>query len=160
MMQTLTVVVLLLLVSAIFNYINLNMALSGKRAKEMATRRLHGATKGNIIMKYILESVAFTAVCFVLAYLLAVVLLPMMNDLLRNVSVDNIKQYVPIDLKWSLGTVLVYLFAIVLMGVLAGITPAAIASRFEPIDVVRGTYRLRRKGCSARSSLCSKTRSR
>ncbi len=45
-LQMLTVVVLLLLVSAIFNYINLNMALSGKRAKEMATRRLHGATKG------------------------------------------------------------------------------------------------------------------
>jgi len=144
-LQMLTIVVLLLLLSAIFNYINLNMALSGKRAKEMATRRLHGATKGNIIMKYILESVAFTAVCFVLAYLLAVVLLPMMNDLLRNVSVDNIKQYVPLDLKWSLGTVLVYLFAIVLMGVLAGITPAAIASRFEPIDVVRGTYRLKTK---------------
>ena len=144
-LQMLTVVVLLLLLSAVFNYINLNMALSGKRAKEMATRRLHGATKGNIIMKYILESVAFTAVCFVLAYLLAVVLLPMMNDLLRNVSVDNIKQYVPLDLKWSLGTVLVYLFAIVLMGVLAGITPAAIASRFEPIDVVRGTYRLKTK---------------
>lgn len=144
-LQMLTIVVLLLLLSAIFNYINLNMALSGKRAKEMATRRLHGATKGNIIMKYILESVAFTAVCFVLAYLLAVALLPMMNDLLRNVSVDNFKQYVPLDLKWSLGTVLVYLFAIVLMGVLAGITPAAIASRFEPIDVVHGTYRLKTK---------------
>ena len=144
-LQMLTIVVLLLLLSAIFNYINLNMALSGKRAKEMATRRLHGATKGNIIMKYILESVAFTAVCFVLAYLLAVALLPMMNDLLRNVSVDNFKQYVPLDLKWSLGTVLVYLFAIVLMGVLAGIAPAAIASRFEPIDVVRGTYRLKTK---------------
>ena len=65
-LQMLTVVVLLLLVSAIFNYINLNMALSGKRAKEMATRRLHGATKGQIVMKYIAESVSFTAVCFVL----------------------------------------------------------------------------------------------
>ena len=144
-LQMLTVVVLLLLLSAIFNYINLNMALSGKRAKEMATRRLHGATKGNIIMKYIIESVAFTSVCFVLAYLLAVVLLPMMNDLLRSVSVDNLKQYVSLNLKWSLGTVLVYLFAIVLTGVLAGIAPAAIASRFEPMDVVRGTYRLKTK---------------
>ena len=62
------------------------MALSGKRAKEMATRRLHGATKGNIIMKYILESVAFTAACFVLAFLLAYALLPMMNGLLKSVS--------------------------------------------------------------------------
>ena len=150
-MQTLTVVVLLLLVSAIFNYINLNMALSGKRAKEMATRRLHGATKGSIIMKYIVESVSFTAVCFVLAFLLACALFPMMNGLLKNVgggdmSIDaSLGQFVLIRFNWTVGVVAVYLAAIVLVGVLSGIAPAAIASRFEPIDVVRGSYRLQTK---------------
>ena len=150
-MQTLTVVVLLLLVSAIFNYINLNMALSGKRAKEMATRRLHGATKGSIIMKYIVESVSFTAVCFVLAFLLACALFPMINGLLKNVGggdmgIDaSFVQFVLIRFDWSVGIIAVYLGAIVLVGVLAGIAPAAIASRFEPIDVVRGTYRLQTK---------------
>ena len=150
-LQMLTVVVLLLLLSAIFNYVNLNMALSGKRAKEMATRRLHGATKGNIIMKYILESVAFTAACFVLAFLLAYALLPMMNDLLKGVSGGELgidapfEQFVPVRFEWSAGIVAAYLGAIVLVGVLVGIAPAAIASRFEPIDVVRGTYRLKTK---------------
>ena len=150
-MQTLTVVVLLLLVSAIFNYINLNMALSGKRAKEMATRRLHGATKGRIVLKYIIESVSFTAVCFVLAFLLACALFPMMNGLLKNVgggdmSIDaSLGQFVLIRFDWTVGVVAVYLAAIVLVGVLSGIAPAAIASRFEPIDVVRGTYRLQTK---------------
>ena len=150
-MQTLTVVVLLLLVSAIFNYINLNMALSGKRAKEMATRRLHGATKGRIVLKYILESVSFTAVCFVLAFLLACALFPMMNGLLKNVgggdmSIDaSLGQFVLIRFDWTVGVVAVYLAAIVFVGVLSGIAPAAIASRFEPIDVVRGTYRLQTK---------------
>ena len=150
-MQTLTVVVMLLLVSAIFNYINLNMALSGKRAKEMATRRLHGATKGRIVLKYILESVSFTAVCFVLAFLLACALFPMMNGLLKNVgdgdmSIDaSLGQFVLIRFDWTVGVVAVYLAAIVLVGVLSGIAPAAIASRFEPIDVVRGTYRLQTK---------------
>ncbi|KWW28222.1 MAG: putative ABC transport system permease protein [bacterium F083] len=150
-MQTLTVVVLLLLVSAIFNYINLNMALSGKRAKEMATRRLHGATKGSIIMKYIVESVLFTAVCFVLSFLLACALFPMINGLLKNVGEGDMGidasfvQFVLIRFDWSVGIVAVYLAVIVLVGVLAGIAPAAIASRFEPIDVVRGTYRLQTK---------------
>ena len=147
-MQMLAVVVLLLLLSAIFNYVNLNMALSGKRAKEMATRRLHGATKSNIIMKYLVESVLFTAICFVLAFLLACALLPMMNDLLKNVGGgidDSFVQFVLIRFNWSVGIVAVYLAAIVLVGVLAGIAPAAIASRFEPIDVVRGTYRLQTK---------------
>lgn len=150
-LQMLTVVVLLLLLSAIFNYVNLNMALSGKRAKEMATRRLHGATKGRIVMKYIAESVTFTAVCFMLALLLAVALLPMINDLLRAVSGGEMgidapfEQFVPIRFEWSARIVAVYLVAIVLLGTLAGIAPAAIASRFEPIDVVRGTYRLKTK---------------
>ena len=151
-LQMLTVVVLLLLLSAIFNYVNLNMALSGKRAKEMATRRLHGATKGRIVMKYITESVTFTAVCFVLALLLAVALLPMINDLLRAVSdgetgidAEAFVQFVPVRFDWSVGIVAVYLAAIVFVGVLSGIAPAAIASRFEPIDVVRGTYRLQTK---------------
>ena len=150
-LQMLTIVVLLLLLSAIFNYINLNMALSGKRAKEMATRRLHGATKGRIVLKYILESVSFTAVCFVLAFLLACALFPMMNGLLKNVgggdmSIDaSLGQFVLIRFDWTVGVVAVYLAAIVLVGVLSGIAPAAIASRFEPIDVVRGTYRLQTK---------------
>ena len=150
-MQMLAVVVVLLLLSAIFNYVNLNVALSGKRAKEMATRRLHGATKGNIIMKYIAESVLFTAVCFVLAFLLACALFPMINGLLKNVGEGDMGidasfvQFVLIRFDWSVGIVAVYLAAIVLVGVLAGIAPAAIASSFEPIDVVRGTYRLQAK---------------
>ena len=150
-MQMLAVVVVLLLLSAIFNYVNLNVALSGKRAKEMATRRLHGATKGSIIMKYIVESVSFTAVCFVLAFLLACALFPMINGLLKNVGEGDMGidasfvQFVLIRFDWSVGIVAVYLAAIVLVGVLAGIAPAAIASRFEPIDVVRGTYRLQAK---------------
>ena len=47
MLRLLTVVVLLLLLSAIFNYVNLSLALTGKRAKEMATRRLLGADRTN-----------------------------------------------------------------------------------------------------------------
>ena len=61
MMRSLLAVGLLLLISSMFNYINLNVALTSKRAKEMATRRLHGATKGRIIGKYLLESLAFTS---------------------------------------------------------------------------------------------------
>ncbi len=48
-LRLLTVVVLLLLLSAIFNYVNLSLALTGKRAKEMAPRRLLGADKTGIL---------------------------------------------------------------------------------------------------------------
>ena len=146
-LQMLLVVVLLLLTSAIFNYVNLSLALSGKRAKEMATRRLLGAPQGSIIWKYIGESILFTAVCFALALLLSWALLPIMNELLLNVTTDtgNTWMYIPVTLGLSAGTVAAYALAIVLIGALAGIAPALFASRFAPIDIVRGTFRRRSK---------------
>ena len=90
MLRLLTVVVLLLLLSAIFNYVNLSLALTGKRAKEMATRRLLGADKTGILWKYIGESVAFTAVCFAAALLLADLLAPMVNSLVSNSDPDEL----------------------------------------------------------------------
>lgn len=146
-LQMLLVVVLLLLASAIFNYVNLSLALSGKRAKEMATRRLLGAPQGSIVWKYIGESILFTAVCFALALLLSWALLPIMNELLLNVTTDtgNTWMYIPVTLGLSAGTVAAYALAIVLIGALAGIAPALFASRFAPIDIVRGTFRRRSK---------------
>lgn len=82
----LVMVVLLLLVCSVINYVNLNLALSGKRAKEMATRRLVGAGKGGIVLKYIAESVTFTLVCTVLALLLAKALLPTMDNLISGMD--------------------------------------------------------------------------
>ncbi len=114
---------------------------------EMATRWLLGAPQGSIVWKYIGESILFTAVCFALALLLSWALLPIMNELLLNVTTDtgNTWMYIPVTLGLSAGTVAAYALAIVLIGALAGIAPALFASRFAPIDIVRGTFRRRSK---------------
>ena len=56
-------VTIILLLSAIFNFINLNVALSGKRTKEMATRKILGAGNESLFAGRLLESLAFTSVC-------------------------------------------------------------------------------------------------
>ena len=147
MLRILSVVVLMLFISALFNYINLNMALSGKRAKEMATRRLLGTQKSRILLKYMFESVSFTAVCFIGALLLALALLPMVNSLLGNSGDGSFHswQFTAIQISMSATYLATYLLVIVLVGCLAGLAPAVLASRFAPIDVVRGTYRFRSK---------------
>jgi len=137
MMHSLLAVGLLLLISSMFNYINLNVALTSKRAKEMATRRLHGATKGRIIGKYLLESLAFTTVCMVLGILLAEALVPLVNRLLAS-SVD-------IRILFSPFYVVSYLLIVVVVALLAGLIPAIVVSRAKPIDVVRGAFRFRNK---------------
>ena len=133
-LRILAIVGLLLLFSAIFNYINLSFALTGKRAKEMAMRRLVGANKGAIIGKYIVESIVFTAVCFGLGLLLAYAFAPTVNSLLNDPDV-------PISVHFTPGYLLVYLLLIALVGTLAGLLPALLAGRYKPIDIVRGTFR-------------------
>ena len=137
-LRILTLVGLLLLLSAILNYINLSVALTGKRAKEMAVRQLSGASKGGIIWKYVAESIAFTAVCFAAGLLLAEAFCPAMNALLNNPDI-------PIKVIWSPGYVLAYIVIILLVGALCGIFPATMAGRYKPVDVMKGGYRRKSK---------------
>ena len=137
-LRVLMLVGLLLLLSAILNYINLSVALTGKRAKEMAVRQLSGASRGGIIWKYVAESIAFTAVCFAAGLLLAEAFCPAMNALLNNPDI-------PIKVVWSPGYVVAYIVIILLVGALCGIFPAMMAGRYKPVDVMKGGYRRRSK---------------
>ena len=137
-LRILMLVGLLLLLSAILNYINLSVALTGKRAKEMAVRQLSGASRAGIIWKYVAESIAFTAVCFAAGLLLAEAFCPAMNALLNNPDI-------PIKIIWSPGYVFAYIVIILLVGVLCGIFPAMMSGRYNPVDVMKGGYRRRSK---------------
>ena len=137
-LRILMLVGLLLLLSAILNYINLSVALTGKRAKEMAVRQLSGASRSGIIWKYLAESIAFTAVCFAAGLLLAEAFCPAMNALLNNPDI-------PIKIIWSPGYVFAYIVIILLVGVLCGIFPAMMSGRYNPVDVMKGGYRRRSK---------------
>lgn len=150
MLRILTVVVLLLLLSAVFNYVNLSLALTDKRSKEMATRRLLGADKTGILWKYIGESVTFTAVCFGAALLLADFLAPMMNSLVSTGDPDELMlgmgdPRVRLSFMMTPGYILAYIAGILLLGTICGLLPAIVASRYEPIDVIKGTLRRRNK---------------
>ena len=137
-LRVLMLVGLLLLLSAILNYINLSVALTGKRAKEMAVRQLSGASRAGIIWKYVAESIAFTAVCFAAGLLLAEAFCPAMNALLNNPDI-------PIKVIWSPGYVMAYIVIILLVGALCGIFPAMMAGRYKPVDVMKGGYRRKSK---------------
>jgi len=132
-LRILMLVGLLLLLSAILNYINLSVALTGKRAKEMAVRQLSGASRAGVIWKYVAESIAFTAVCFAAGLLLAEAFCPAMNALLNNPDI-------PIKVIWSPGYIVAYIVIILLVGALCGIFPAMMAGRYKPVDVMKGGY--------------------
>ena len=136
---------LALLVSALFNYINLNTALAGKRAGEMATRRLLGSGKKEIILKYIGESAIFTVICFTLAMILAALMVPAVNWLVYDPSLESSTMGMDTSDIFTPATFLSCICLIAAVSVLSGLIPAIIASRFSPIDVVRGALRLKSK---------------
>ncbi len=135
MLRNVVVVGLLLLLSALINYVNLNVALVGKRAKEMASRRLLGAQKSAVIGRFLAESFLFTLCCFVVGLLLADAIVPFVNDLLRA--------DMAVRIPFTTGYLLAYLLMVAVVSLLAGILPAVIVSQTKPIDVVKGTFRFR-----------------
>ena len=135
LVDILLAVALILLVCAIFNYINLTVAQAGKRAKEMATRRLLGESVWGVVVRYFKESALFTSACFIIGLLLALCLLPVFNDMLKT----------QISLPVSLLVFLITVAALLVISTVCGIIPAMVVSRFNPIDVVKGSLRIKNK---------------
>ena len=128
---------ILLLAFAVLNYINMTTALTGFRAKEMATRRLVGADKRSIFLKVIAESTLICGISMLLAILLAEALCPTVSRLLEY-QVSIFKVVTPVNMLLVLGFILV-------LGILAGIVPALLIQKAQPIEIVRGTLRLKTK---------------
>ena len=128
---------ILILVFAIFNYINLTVAQAGQRAKEMATRRLLGSSRGDLFIRMMIESTLLTVISFGIGWLLAHAAIPFVNDLLQT-QIDLMATFTP---GWCLAGIVL----ILLIGVVAGLLPAVLISSVKPIDIVRGTFRRQTK---------------
>ena len=129
--------VLAILFFAISNYINLTVANTGFRAKEMATRKLFGSSQNDISLKLIAESTLMVVFSFVVGLALAFVF--------QDEAVELFKGKIDLYGDISLGTVSVCIAFILLVGIISGIMPSWQLSRFQPIDIVKGSFRYRSK---------------
>lgn len=130
-------VVLAILMFAVTNYINLTVANTGFRAKEMATRRLLGSDGLGISLELIGESTLMVFISFIIGGALALLLEDKMAVLFKG-KIDILK-----DINFS--TVSVSLLFIVLTGIISGIMPTVSLSKYRPIDVVKGSFRYHSK---------------
>ena len=137
LVMLIAIIGLIILAFAVMNYINLTVAQAGRRAKEMATRRLLGSLKRDIMVRMVLESTSLCAVSVAVSLLLAVAAIPYTNQLLET-HISAMQLLSPLNMLFIAGTV-------VLLGAVAGIVPAQVMSAVQPIDVVRGTFRVRTK---------------
>ena len=140
--QTILGILCLILFSIpLLNYINLNIALTGKRAREMAMRKLNGAGCRSILFKYCCESLIFTTVCFALGLLLSKLTTKELTSFIMN---SNLGQN-QIMVTWSAANILIFIGLIIVTGLICGIVPAVLVSRFTPLDVTKGDFRYHSK---------------
>ncbi|HWK04438.1 MAG TPA: ABC transporter permease [Puia sp.] len=123
------------LLLACINFMNLSTARSEKRAKEVGIRKALGSLRSQLIRQFLSESVLVAFVSFIFSILLVIVLLPLFNSL----SGKNIQ------LPWFSPAFWLCTLAFTgITGLLSGSYPALYLSKFEPIKVLKGTFKVGR----------------
>ncbi len=124
-----SVIAIFILIIACINFMNLATARSERRAKEVGIRKSVGSRRIELMGQFIGESVFISFLAFVIAVLLAQLLLPLYNDLVDKklfIDYSSAKFWL-----FSLGMIL-------LTGIVAGSYPAFYLSSFQPVKVLKG----------------------
>ncbi len=128
--QIFSIIALVVLLLACINYMNLAIARSIRRAREVGLRKVIGATRGQLIGQFLGESFLITLLAFVLALLLVQLVLPLFSAMLdRDLLIWDLYQV------RSLGGVLLIILAVALI---SGSYPAFFMSSLKPHVVIKG----------------------
>ncbi len=115
---------------ACINFMNLATARSTIRAKEVAIRKTVGATRSELVLQYMGESMCSAGLALVIAMGLVIAILPWFNTLMGTAfQVSYLEN--PELLLWLAGIAL-------LVGLLSGSYPALFISRFHPANILKG----------------------
>jgi putative ABC transport system permease protein len=127
-----SLIAIFILLIACINFTNLSTARSEKRAKEVGIRKVSGALRSSLIIQFISESILLALVAGILAVILIQLVLPAFN------TVVGAKLFIDYSNPWYWFLTLLF---ILLTGVLAGIYPAFYLSSFEPVKVLKGSFK-------------------
>jgi putative ABC transport system permease protein len=126
-----TIAIFILLIACI-NFMNLSTARSEKRAREVGIRKVVGAQKISLITQFIAESVFLAFLAAIVALIFVWLSLPAYNQLTdKKLFIDFTSPY-----TWLAG-----IGFILFTGILAGSYPAFFLSSFQPVKVLKGTFK-------------------
>ena len=146
------VIAFVLLVFAVINYVNLSVALSTRRAKEIATRKLVGSARSQVIMLFLRESLIMNLICFVLGLLFTGVTTDMISTFFQTTVSEGV-----ITIGYSFKDICVYALFILILTLVTGLIPATIVSRFTPLDIAKGSFRYHSKKTMTKVFICIQT---
>ena len=127
-----SIIAIIILLIACVNFMNLSTARSEKRAREVGVRKTLGSGKRQLIFQFFSESIILASIAFVFSILAVFLLLPFFNELVdKHLSLDITQ-----PLFWG-----VALGLIAFTGFVAGSYPALYLSSFNPVKVLKGTFK-------------------
>lgn len=126
--QSCIALTLLLLFIATVNFVNLNIAAAARRAKEVGVRKALGATQGQLILQFILESLMVVAIAAVVAVSIVELSLPYINTLLSR----------SLSLNFSIPFIVSAVTVVMTIGVISGLYPALFIASFSAKRVLSG----------------------
>lgn len=140
--ETVGLLGVLVLVVASLNYANLATALGFGRTREVGLRKAFGASQGQLLRHFLLESITLVLFAGVLALASVELLLPLYNDWVgRSVELDYL-EVVP-----------TLILSCIVTGLLAGTYPAYLISRHKPVAGLRADLLSGRGGSRVRAFL-------
>lgn len=125
---------MIVLLIAVFNFINLSTARAIRRAKEVGIRKTIGAYRSELMTQFLSESLLITSISVVLALVMTNIGLPFLNALASK------SLTVPVT-EFSFAVAL--LLFIVIVSLLAGFYPSVYLSGFQPTKVLKGVFDIR-----------------
>ncbi len=141
----LSLAAIIILLIASFNYMNLSTARSISRGKEIGIRKVVGANRENIMTQFLCEAILLSAICFLLALGIVQILLPYFNHF------TNKALSLSLFSAWYMLPSIIALMMVV--GVVSGIYPAVILSRFKITNTLKVSGRNLQKGMNLRRLL-------
>lgn len=126
----------LILFVACINFITLSLGRSIQRAREVGIRKVVGAPRSQLILQFIGEAVIVTLIALVVGVVLALVNLPLFNDLSGKKLLLHFESF----------TVMTTTCLVVVIGMIAGSYPAFVLSGFSPSSILRGKIPASKQG--------------
>ncbi|MEM9674490.1 MAG: ABC transporter permease [Cyclobacteriaceae bacterium] len=122
-----SLIAVFILLSACINFMNLSTARASRQMKEIGVKKVVGARRGGLALRYLSESVSVATISLILAILLVSLVLPFFNEITSK------QLALALDLNLVLVTVGITLFT----GLVAGSYPALYLSGFDPATILK-----------------------
>ncbi|MFC2121771.1 ABC transporter permease [Bacteroidota bacterium] len=128
----------IIIIVALINFINLSLAKSSMRSKEIGIRKVVGSSRKNLILQFISEAIVLVLIAVFVSIIITEIIKPFFNTLVgKELSIGYIDKP---------QILLIFIAGAIIIGILSGFYPAIILSGFNPIKTLKNEMTSGKKG--------------